>query len=249
MGNRGFFGFSHTEPSYISLGAFFPMGISGLKIWYSADTIFNKNDGDAVDRWVDQTFQVNDATQVAGASQPVYKVNIINGLPVLRFDGSDDYMTGPLLPVLTGVDFTLFATYAFRATNVQQVAFRDPPNTSGGTCIVGYTSNNTGFYRLNDTSMGLSTNLASELGTNPRITTMIKSGTDGAVYRDATLRVSTTVSGSLLVADTMIYGRNSDAASSYAQIDFAEFMLYDRALNIDEQSLVHTYLKTKWGIV
>lgn len=45
-------------------------------------------DGVAISSWTDKTMNNFSATQESGVSQPVYKTNIINGKPVVRFNGS-----------------------------------------------------------------------------------------------------------------------------------------------------------------
>src|SRR5262245_49637476 len=62
----------------------------GLRL--KADAIVGINDGDAVATWEDSSSVNNDATQGTAANRPVYKVNIINGKPVVRFDATNDGM-------------------------------------------------------------------------------------------------------------------------------------------------------------
>jgi hypothetical protein len=70
-----------------------PVGVipsSGLVAWFKADAIVGLNDGDSVYQWNDQSGSNNHAVQNTTAQRPIYKTNIQNGLPVLRFDGTDD---------------------------------------------------------------------------------------------------------------------------------------------------------------
>lgn len=67
-----------------------PDSISGLKLWLKADAITGSNDGDSVTTWTDSSGNTNNATQSTAANKPTYKTNIINGNPVVRFDGVDD---------------------------------------------------------------------------------------------------------------------------------------------------------------
>jgi len=54
--------------------------------WYKADIITGKSDGDEVDSWTDSSGESNTLTQTQSGADPIYKTNIINSLPVLRFD-------------------------------------------------------------------------------------------------------------------------------------------------------------------
>jgi hypothetical protein len=47
------------------------------------------NDDDAVSTWTDSSGNGNDATQGTGSAKPTFKTNILNGEPVIRFDGGD----------------------------------------------------------------------------------------------------------------------------------------------------------------
>lgn len=72
--------------------AFSPASIAGLKLWLDASQIVGLNDGDAVATWSDSSGLTNDVTQSTGSKKPTYKTAILNSLPVVRFDGSDDFM-------------------------------------------------------------------------------------------------------------------------------------------------------------
>jgi hypothetical protein len=50
-------------------------------------------DGTAVALWRDQSDNANDVAQPTLANRPLLKTNQINGLPCLRFDGTDDYLS------------------------------------------------------------------------------------------------------------------------------------------------------------
>ena len=81
----------------------------GLALWLRGDagTVLN---GAAVTQWADQSGNNRHATQGTSGNQPT-RVNAgLNGLPVVRFDGANDFQTFPL-PVngLTGMSIFLVA--------------------------------------------------------------------------------------------------------------------------------------------
>jgi hypothetical protein len=55
---------------------------------FSAAAIAGLADGATVATWVDST-GTSDLTQAGGGNRPIYKTGILNGLPVVRFDGTD----------------------------------------------------------------------------------------------------------------------------------------------------------------
>jgi len=75
-----------------SAPAWSPLNLPNLVLWLRADGIIGKNDGDLIDTWLDESGQGNHAT-AAGLGRPTYKVSIVNGLPILRFDGSANALT------------------------------------------------------------------------------------------------------------------------------------------------------------
>ncbi|PTY04993.1 hypothetical protein DB347_20095, partial [Opitutaceae bacterium EW11] len=75
-----------------SISLFPSMPTSGLRLWLRADSL---SVADPISVWADQSGQGNDATQVIGASRPVLVENALNGRPVVRFDGNNDYLNLP----------------------------------------------------------------------------------------------------------------------------------------------------------
>lgn len=78
-----------------SLGtaASLPSDISGLQLWYKADQVTGLVDADPVTTWTDLGALLKDLTQSTATNKPIYKTNIVNSLPVVRFDGSNDRMS------------------------------------------------------------------------------------------------------------------------------------------------------------
>lgn len=72
--------------------AFTPASIAGLKLWLDASQITGLNDGDAVATWSDASGNGYNATQSTASKRPLYKTSILNGKPVVRFDGVDDFL-------------------------------------------------------------------------------------------------------------------------------------------------------------
>jgi hypothetical protein len=69
-----------------------PNTVTGLIGWYKADALALA-DGAAVATWTDSSTSANHATQATGANQPIFKAGLLNGKPVIRFDGVNDFMT------------------------------------------------------------------------------------------------------------------------------------------------------------
>lgn len=116
-----------------------PDAITGLQAWYKAETIAQA-DATAVSAWNDSTANGRNLTQATGTSQPLYQTAIVNGLPVVRFDGVNDFMRSGA--------FTLNQPKTFAI-----VAKATAPN--GGYYIDGLTINTHAMQRFNGTTYRL----------------------------------------------------------------------------------------------
>jgi hypothetical protein len=114
-----------------------PRDFSGLVLWLDAEDPSNNGtqfpDGTALATWKDKSGKAAVFTQSTGSLQPIYKTNILNGKPIVRFDGVDDYMPSVsafAANVFTSGTFTIFIVgmltsvtgtkraYGFRGTTI-----------------------------------------------------------------------------------------------------------------------------------
>jgi hypothetical protein len=80
--------------------------VSGLKAWLRSDAGVEADSAGRVAAWRDQSGQSNDLTQGVLLRRPVLGPSAMNGLPVLHFDGTNDWLAFP--SNLSSV-FTVFA--------------------------------------------------------------------------------------------------------------------------------------------
>lgn len=71
--------------------AFEPTEISGLKGWWKADSI-DQADNTSVSAWLDSSGNEAHMYQSSATAQPTLQTNELNGYPVVRFDGTNDFM-------------------------------------------------------------------------------------------------------------------------------------------------------------
>ena len=62
---------------------------SGMFAWYDANQL-SLSDNDDVSTWTDMSGNGFHATQSTADKKPHFKTNVVNGKPVVRFDGTDD---------------------------------------------------------------------------------------------------------------------------------------------------------------
>lgn len=76
---------------FVKRSLWYPDNLADLRAWYKADAITGLSDGDPVSTWSDSSGGGYDLTQTSTA-RPLYQTATLNGLPVVEFDGSDDYL-------------------------------------------------------------------------------------------------------------------------------------------------------------
>ncbi|MGH7558183.1 MAG: LamG-like jellyroll fold domain-containing protein [Gemmatimonadota bacterium] len=69
--------------------------VPGYAAWFKADAIVDLGDGDSVGTWEDSSPNNKHATQSTNSFRPVYRTDVLNGKPALRFDGVDDRLVSP----------------------------------------------------------------------------------------------------------------------------------------------------------
>ena len=101
---------------------FTPASISDMITWYDAndsDTI-TKDSNDFVSQWEDKSTEGNNLTQSTGTNQPKWIDSIQNGLPVIRFDGTDNY-----------IDRSTYVNGALTQPTTFAAVYSMPTNTTG----------------------------------------------------------------------------------------------------------------------
>jgi hypothetical protein len=218
------------------------------------------DDGTAVRLWSDQSGNGYDATQATSAARPTYIASGLNGLPVVRFDGTDDRMglVSSSLGMLRNVGgATIFAVVKYPANALGNISFSASVGTSSSArlSLVQDVSNKIQIAgrRLDADSF----ESAIQPGTITNIF-VIHSGILN--YSDA--KAFNYINGALNGTDDpfQTVGNTSDTNSNNISIgasgvpsnhlngDIAEIIVYNRALNTSELAQVHRYLARKWGI-
>ena len=217
----------------------------GLAAWYDAGALTTSNGAVAV-QWDDLSGNARHATPPSATNGPVFVTNVVNGLPVLRYDGVDDVMNydGTFL---TNTDYTVFCVEARNSAKNDNYLF-------GGS--VGVNANNLHLGYRTDTSFthahwGNDYNITIQAFTNKQFKVHswqldVSGGSGRAIYTDGALLG---VNGSVAVLQSypgaMIGGRRT---AERFEGDFAEVIMYDRYLDDAERNSVGYYLGEKYGI-
>ena len=98
--------------------SFSPRQLGGMQAWYRADAITALADGDPVASWVDSTANARTLAQSTADYRPAYKVSIQNGRPAIRFDGTDDMLSGAFAGSLQFTVFSVQRPHVFIAASM-----------------------------------------------------------------------------------------------------------------------------------
>lgn len=233
----GFMASSHTS-------AFDPSQIAGLKGWWKADALA-LSDGTAVSSWTDSSGNTNTMAQASGTSQPLLKTNILNGLSVVRFDGTDDFMQ-TAAPVSTVTDnFTMFA-----------VSKRSTTTSSGNTVLFNGAGGSNGYGPAHITSGGSFKgalrggvawhNASTAIDTNWTIFCLRRASGTMKLWLNGGASVLSTASAPLTpTTTTRLCGYSGGGLVTQ---DTQEAMFYEAALSLTDMDRVGAYIAARTAL-
>lgn len=229
---------------------FTPLRAIGCKLWVEARLITDLNDEDGVETWNDHSGNNNALTQSNSDLKPIFKTNILNGLPVLRFDGIDDYLelTDILSGACAGEVFLLF-----------KLAHYPPIHQQDGLwCMSGETTHATNFPYHGDKK------LYESWGTTARKRTGVKppalnkwrlynvSSSDGhyrICFGDKEYYSSTTNTFSSFISETPCLGRSLGIyGNAYLVGDIAALIIFDSVLSSADRKYIKSGLASVYGL-
>ena len=217
---------------------------------------------DYVRQWTDLSGNGNNFTQTGNVTKkPIFKTAIINGKPVIRFDGTNDILTAANFDSST--EGTLFVVFKLAATTNGQHLFASNDEATATflfNCAVRLDVTDTGLYyqqRNNDTLDRIAG--GSTIGTSVFQIVMFQSNSSALTLAingtNETLTVRSGVNNGDWVGDTTardnfsIGAAKTTTEANFLNGDIAELVYYNRALNVGELSMLTKYLGRKYGIV
>lgn len=212
--------------------------VAGYTGWWKADAL-SLSDGDAVATWTATTG--TNFTQGTAGQKPTYKTNIVNGKPVVRFDGGDRM-------VATGFNGGARPTFFFVIipSSTSPIGFFDSAPWSAHVAR-NYTAGVWEWWsNAPNTSLGLA-------NTNPVVLTFKMNesgGTRTVTYRKNGTQISAnTASNSNTVAwANPEVGSINNGGTAYYTGDIAEILIYNSILSDADCASTEAYLKAKYGM-
>ncbi len=220
--------------------SFNPASIAGLQWWLKADSL-SLNDADPVASWSDSSGNGYTASQGIGANQPIYKTNILNGLPIVRFDGTNDKLTTSSITHGIGTGDQFYAAVVKTPSALPGVyrAMCDMGTDSPAFMLLGAKVDwyLTGDHRFDGNILSISTWY-----------TIIVRRFGGTLesYVNGTIDTTTFSNSGNLANAAMTIGDEGGAGGSPWNSDIAEIMMGKTLSNADRDSLT-SYLRTKYA--
>lgn len=226
-----------------------PHTISGLTFWVDANKIPSLADGAAVAAWLDLSPTKAHATQATSGNRPVYKVNILNGKPIVRFTAASSHYLQLASGLSIDDNVTFFAVLKSTSNATAQTFFGQNSTTGAphfslnkggitlpsiGTFIPGF---NVAFASV-DTLTSFCIFEYRRAG----------AGATHNLWKTAvaqSLGVNNT--NDFTAAGTQFIGRRA-SASEHFDGDIAEIIIYNRALSTAERQAIEWYLSAKYNL-
>lgn len=213
-----------------------PAGALVLDRWKANDLV--GANASAVASWTATTGGVALAQGTSG-NRPTLRTNVLNGKSVVRFDGTDDYLSGTLAAA-DSQPFTLY--FLINATTLGNVArqilfssFEVYLNALTTT-----TSTRAVWTASNERTFGTYTQGTWELWT------IISDGTTASVYVNGTSAYSGTF-GNATFGTSLVLGRHT-TNGRYFNGDVAEIVHCDGLHDSTQRSGVHAYFAAEYGL-
>jgi hypothetical protein len=204
-------------------------------------------DGSVVSTAPDSSGSGNNFTNPSGTDRPTLKTGILNGHNVIRFDGVNDELRGPVLSNLIGADDgTMFFVYRrLGGSGTQNILGTD---SSGGVIIFENGAGNLLTFRNNDGSNDEVTHVPILGNWNIVMWRHTGGDLDGSLNDCRDASVASTTSGTTaggVINDIPVLGR-SGAATNELNGDLAFFLSFNAGLTEAEAKNVESWLANRF---
>lgn len=226
-----------------------PQRATNLQLWLRADVGVVSSGGN-VSQWTDQSQNGNNAFQTAGGNQPTVSANVLNSLPAVSFNGTNQWLklASGFANFTTGASIFVVTKPTSITTGVRFLDFGN-----------GQTSNNisfreqatTGFslYSYNNTT---SSNVTSStgLGTGSyQVLEAIHSGAGNAtLYSNGAQQATGNLSNINNVTRTGNFIGKDFNSTLFLNGQIVEILVYNSALSSDQRAAIEGYFKSKYNV-
>jgi len=202
------------------------------------------NDGEYIRQVSDLSGNANDAVQTGNVTtKPICKTAVINGKPVKRYDGVNDFVDitdSASLDILT--DITIFMV--IRIASLASASDIIEKGATGSYTFFLPTNGLIRFIKQGDATSSANSDTALVINTN-YIISATKIGSIATIYVNGVQRGQDTTFANFADAGKLKIGKGGDG---FFNGDFAEVAIYNRSLNAGELKKLNLYFSRKYGI-
>ncbi len=221
----------------------------GLVLHLDAAAILGLNDNDLVEVWEDLSGLGNDATQPNAENRPIYRTNQMNGLPVIRHDGSNHFLIPDDDSLRINPEITIFTVINLESRttgtgSIRVITSKETGHTNRNWWLVQWDNK----WRFRQSDMGTSTiESDNDASLEPALVVVSGDGSDMRMFVDGTEQQSSVSYSNLATQNAPVgIGRQADATSRNWVGDIAEVIIYDQALSTSDREAIENYLGEKW---
>ncbi len=256
--------------------------VKNMVLWIesTSDESFTSTEADnglTISNWYDinpQSSTQADFSQATAANKPTYTLDVLNGLPAIRFDGTNDVMTATTSSFsnITTGQVTVFAVVKLPTTLAAQTIISKRTGGGGAANLQLNTTaaTATGWQFCDSISIGTGQTCtngytngsgASVVAGNSYILSVIYTGNSASsttstlsggisFFQNGSLLTQATTTGttSQSATDSLSIGASSGTAAGFFGGYIAEIIVYDRSIKKEERQAVEQYLGKKWKI-
>ena len=229
-------------------GGFLPSDIGTLYQWLKADA-YSGSDGDQVSTWEDSHTTNRDATGV-GATKPIYKTNIVNSLPIMRFNGATSHFDLGDFSALTALEVFI----------VIKIDTEMPAPAESGLWAISSSgdtypdthfpySDGTIYDAFGSTTRKVVGNPTLSLSSTFRVYNVWSASGDWAANLDGS-NLYSSATNTVGVNSNCTLGKSITNTGTIYRLDgdVAEFVLFSAKISGGDRSSMLTYLSDKYGL-
>lgn len=220
--------------------------LGGIALWLDASDNTTITIGTGVSEWRDKSGNGRNATQTTGSLQPAYIANGQNSLNIVRFDGTDDYMSfdGAFMAQRL---YAVYAVVARRSSKNDNFFIAGATNATRRQFIAGWATNTT--FRYAQYSSDLDATVTGYSSSTYEVWELYLESGGKRLYRDGTSMATNTVSDRLYDNLGAVLGTftlpNPDA---FYNGDIAEIVILPYSVAAADRTRMQGYLAWKWGL-
>lgn len=211
-----------------------PTDVAGLIGWWRADAITGLSDGAAVASWPDSSASGWNLAQGVAGNRPVYRTNVLNELPVVRFDGVDDFLTATITSDAQPTTWFLVFKLADSGRSVNLVhATQEILRQSSNAVRV--------FAGVNADSTGYT-----HVGAQWDYLTIVVNGASSVFRANGVTYTLSAGPGANATGTALRIGGHPSIGTRAVLGDIAEIVLYSTALSTTDRDAIETYIVQKY---